>query len=365
MIDFLASMTSVAGALPMIGDADDGYVVKPRARAGFLAARFADRHRRGAVRAAGSRRQGGRARRQDRHLVRRRARRARWRRLKRARPRRLPAAACSSPSPATTCWARRFETPDEVRLLVDAGPLGYLSIAAHGHADALSFVLNVGDREILVDPGTYAYHTDPAWRRYFRSTLRAQHRGHRRRGPVGAGGQFHVDAITRTRAASNSTPAPTGSASSASTTATSGSRTRWCTGARSLFDTRPASSSKSPTCCAATARTRARRAWHFAEDCQVEPRWRGTATSPPASRRSSSSRWKRCEQRGNPPRRQRRRRAAGFRAASAASSRTTTVLLAFAMSRCHCAAHPHHATRGLAPLASEAAMSAELTCTRW
>ena len=37
--------------------------------------------------------------------------------------------------------------------------------------DALSFVLNVGDREILVDPGTYAYHTDPAWRRYFRSTL--------------------------------------------------------------------------------------------------------------------------------------------------------------------------------------------------
>jgi hypothetical protein len=57
-----------------------------------------------------------------------------------------------------------------VRLLVDAGPLGYLSTAAHGHADALSFVLNIGDREILVDPGTFAYHTDPAWRRYFRGT---------------------------------------------------------------------------------------------------------------------------------------------------------------------------------------------------
>ncbi len=64
-----------------------------------------------------------------------------------------------------------FETPDEVRLLVDSGPLGYLSIAAHGHADALSFVLSIGDREILVDPGTYAYHTEPSWRRYFRSTL--------------------------------------------------------------------------------------------------------------------------------------------------------------------------------------------------
>ena len=56
-------------------------------------------------------------------------------------------------------------------MLVDAGPLGYLSIAAHGHADALSLVLNIGDREILIDPGTYSYHTDPAWRRYFRSTL--------------------------------------------------------------------------------------------------------------------------------------------------------------------------------------------------
>jgi hypothetical protein len=54
---------------------------------------------------------------------------------------------------------------------VDSGPLGYLSIAAHGHADALSFVLSIGDREILVDPGTYAYHTEPSWRRYFRSTL--------------------------------------------------------------------------------------------------------------------------------------------------------------------------------------------------
>jgi hypothetical protein len=63
-----------------------------------------------------------------------------------------------------------LETPDEIRLLVDSGSLGFLSLAAHGHADALSFVLNVGDREILVDPGTYAYHTEPEWRRYFRST---------------------------------------------------------------------------------------------------------------------------------------------------------------------------------------------------
>jgi uncharacterized heparinase superfamily protein len=64
----------------------------------------------------------------------------------------------------------RFETEHEVRLLADAGALGYLSLAAHGHADALSVLLNVGGHEVLIDPGTYAYHTEPRWRRYFRST---------------------------------------------------------------------------------------------------------------------------------------------------------------------------------------------------
>jgi hypothetical protein len=61
-------------------------------------------------------------------------------------------------------------TPDEIRMLIDAGQLGYLSIAAHGHADALGIVLNVGGHEVLVDPGTYAYHTEPQWRSYFRGT---------------------------------------------------------------------------------------------------------------------------------------------------------------------------------------------------
>jgi hypothetical protein len=64
----------------------------------------------------------------------------------------------------------KFETPEEVRIVADAGALGYLSIAAHGHADALAFTLTVGGTPILVDSGTFAYHTDPAWRRYFRGT---------------------------------------------------------------------------------------------------------------------------------------------------------------------------------------------------
>jgi hypothetical protein len=62
-----------------------------------------------------------------------------------------------------------FETPREVRVVADAGPLGYLAIAAHGHADALAFTLSVGGMPILVDPGTFSYSAMP-WRRYFRST---------------------------------------------------------------------------------------------------------------------------------------------------------------------------------------------------
>ncbi len=63
-----------------------------------------------------------------------------------------------------------FETPREVRIVVDAGSLGYLAIAAHGHADALSFTLSVSGCPMLIDPGTYAYHTHRRWRDYFRGT---------------------------------------------------------------------------------------------------------------------------------------------------------------------------------------------------
>ena len=63
-----------------------------------------------------------------------------------------------------------FETERETRLITDAAPLGYLSIAAHGHADALAFTLSVAGHAMLVDPGTYAYHTERRWRDYFRGT---------------------------------------------------------------------------------------------------------------------------------------------------------------------------------------------------
>lgn len=60
---------------------------------------------------------------------------------------------------------------DEIWCRCDHGPHGYLSIAAHAHADALSIELRCGGVEVLVDPGTYAYQGEASWRAYFRSTI--------------------------------------------------------------------------------------------------------------------------------------------------------------------------------------------------
>ena len=60
---------------------------------------------------------------------------------------------------------------EEVYVHMDVAELGFLSIAAHGHADALSFVLHVDGHPIIADVGTYTYHTEPHWRSYFIGTL--------------------------------------------------------------------------------------------------------------------------------------------------------------------------------------------------
>jgi hypothetical protein len=52
--------------------------------------------------------------------------------------------------------------------LFDAGPFGPGS-AGHSHSDTLSLVVTVGDRELLIDSGTYSY-MDPEWRSTFRGT---------------------------------------------------------------------------------------------------------------------------------------------------------------------------------------------------
>jgi hypothetical protein len=55
------------------------------------------------------------------------------------------------------------------KLLLDAGPLGFGSLAAHGHADALSLLLWSGG-EVLADAGTGSYHGEPEWREALRGT---------------------------------------------------------------------------------------------------------------------------------------------------------------------------------------------------
>ncbi|MFD4370556.1 alginate lyase family protein [Streptomyces sp. NPDC058486] len=61
--------------------------------------------------------------------------------------------------------------PDGIWCRCDGGPHGFLSIAAHAHADALSVEVRHDGVDVLADPGTYCYHGQPEWRRYFRSTL--------------------------------------------------------------------------------------------------------------------------------------------------------------------------------------------------
>ncbi len=55
-------------------------------------------------------------------------------------------------------------------LFFDAGELGFLETAAHGHADCLSFTLGAFGAPLVVDPGTYTYHAEPIYRDHFRST---------------------------------------------------------------------------------------------------------------------------------------------------------------------------------------------------
>lgn len=64
----------------------------------------------------------------------------------------------------------RNDSQERISLCFDCGELGMGSIAAHGHADALSFVLRIGGTDLLVDPGTYDYFTYPEWRSCFRGT---------------------------------------------------------------------------------------------------------------------------------------------------------------------------------------------------
>jgi hypothetical protein len=55
-------------------------------------------------------------------------------------------------------------------IVFDHGPLGFSSIAAHGHADALAVWLHLDGVPVLIDAGTDHYASSGTWRERFRST---------------------------------------------------------------------------------------------------------------------------------------------------------------------------------------------------
>ncbi len=59
---------------------------------------------------------------------------------------------------------------DDLRVSFDVGPLGFLSLAAHGHADALTVTLADRGGELITDPGVGSYWRDSVAREAFRST---------------------------------------------------------------------------------------------------------------------------------------------------------------------------------------------------
>jgi hypothetical protein len=168
MLDYLASVIDVAGNLPMIGDADDGYVTKLSGEEAFcpyrsLLATGAVLFERDDFKA-----KAGRLDDKTHWLLGNSAEEA-FTEIPEPRTKTLPVHR-AFPEGGYYILGKDFETENEVRCIVDCGPLGYLSIAAHGHADALAIYLSVSGREFLIDPGTYAYHTKKKWRDYFRGT---------------------------------------------------------------------------------------------------------------------------------------------------------------------------------------------------
>ena len=167
MLDYLASIMDAGGNVPMFGDSDDALALRLAPGEDFcpyksLLATGALLFRRGDFKL-----KAGRLDDKTRWLFGESAD-AEFARLD-AETTRLPPRQ-TFPEGGYFVLGCGFETADEIRLVADAGPLGYRTIAAHGHADALSFSLSAGGLEFLVDPGTYAYHTQERWRSYFRGT---------------------------------------------------------------------------------------------------------------------------------------------------------------------------------------------------
>jgi len=165
MGDFIASLMDAGGNLPMIGDADDAIMVRLSHEAEWshyrsLLASCAMLFERPDLKALA-----GVLDDKNRWLFGADGH-ERWHRL----PDQVHRPVMRFDEGGYYVMGRHWQQPGEVKAVVDCAPLGYLSIAAHGHADALAFTLSAGGEELLIDPGTFAYHTQKKWRDYFRST---------------------------------------------------------------------------------------------------------------------------------------------------------------------------------------------------
>jgi hypothetical protein len=168
LLRFLAAMLEGGGGLPMVGDADDGYVLalddEPREARSWLSAGAALLRDDSLKTAANARF----------------SQTAAW--LLGGAGREvfegLPAAGAGEALRSRSFEEAGYsllqngerESADRISVLIDHGELGLGPIAAHGHADALSVTLRAFGVDVLVDPGTYDYFSYAGWRDYFRST---------------------------------------------------------------------------------------------------------------------------------------------------------------------------------------------------
>jgi hypothetical protein len=166
MLAFVAALTEAADSAPFFGDADDGYVL--------------DLGRRADARALLSTGAALFGRSDFAAIARELAEDTRWL-LGRSGADAFAAAAGGADEPVLASRALpdsglyllqsgTRDRSDAVSVVLDCGELGFGAIAAHGHADALSFTLRAFGGDVLVDPGTYDYFKHPDWRTYFRST---------------------------------------------------------------------------------------------------------------------------------------------------------------------------------------------------
>jgi hypothetical protein len=167
MLGFLASIMDAGGEVPMIGDADDGAVTRLAPGTDFSPYRSLLASGAVLFEDGGLRHKARELDDKTRWLFGARASEVfdRWRVQPVALPRRH-----AFPAGGYYILGCDFESESEIRVVADVGPLGYGTLAAHGHADALSFTLSIGGLPFLIDPGTYLYHGGGVWRAYFRST---------------------------------------------------------------------------------------------------------------------------------------------------------------------------------------------------